>query len=366
MVKFEDFAFSQDEILLVFSLQYHGVLAESDQEQAGIWDRMMKNQESADAALEIRRQAKHAWIKKWCEVTGKSLGGDVFDKEEIERRFAAFAKGNSIGKVHALVFEVAAFTPYFQFPKDNDNDKKDETTTDGLSFDEDLYLKGIKPFLQQADIPDALPKAMRSFFYKSVGVFQRATGISLKGMMLWVSVAALIALIAAPYLAGVIGAAMGLGGAAATSAGLALLGGGSIAAGGLGMAGGYFAVMAGGMLLGYLGATAEDKAKIRGISTEELMITCAKIYGLLLAKNKQGLLDEGELFRSRRSLAQAVRHLEYDIGKELDATLIAPVPKQGVDTKQEKKRKKDAKKAAAEMRKKSSILREFREKLREM
>ncbi len=81
MVKFEDFAFSQDEILLVFSLQYHGVLAESDQEQAGIWDRMMKNQESADAALEIRRQAKHAWIKKWCEVTGMSLCGDVSDKE---------------------------------------------------------------------------------------------------------------------------------------------------------------------------------------------------------------------------------------------------------------------------------------------
>ena len=44
--------------------------------------------------------------------------------------------------------------------------------------------------------------------------------------------------LAAPLIGGAIGAAMGLSGAAAVSAGLAFLGGGAIAAGGLGMAGG--------------------------------------------------------------------------------------------------------------------------------
>lgn len=47
-----------------------------------------------------------------------------------------------------------------------------------------------------------------------------------------------------------IAGAMGLGGAAATSAGLAFLGGGSLAADGLGITGGYFVLMAGGAILG--------------------------------------------------------------------------------------------------------------------
>ena len=47
---------------------------------------------------------------------------------------------------------------------------------------------------------------------------------------------------AAPYIGTAIGGAMGLSGAAATSAGLALLGGGSLAAGGMGMAGGALVV----------------------------------------------------------------------------------------------------------------------------
>ena len=52
------------------------------------------------------------------------------------------------------------------------------------------------------------------------------------------AVGALTGGLAAPAVGGTIGASMGLSGAAATNAGLALLGGGSLASGGLGMAGG--------------------------------------------------------------------------------------------------------------------------------
>jgi hypothetical protein len=64
-------------------------------------------------------------------------------------------------------------------------------------------------------------------------------------------------LIAAPHVGAAIGAAMGLSGAAATSAGLAALGFGSVAAGGFGMAGGTLVV---GVLAGVVGGGTTLKA----------------------------------------------------------------------------------------------------------
>jgi hypothetical protein len=60
--------------------------------------------------------------------------------------------------------------------------------------------------------------------------------------------------LAAPLIAGALGSAAGLTGAAATAHGLALLGGGSLAAGGMGMAGGMWMVAATGAAAGLAGA----------------------------------------------------------------------------------------------------------------
>ena len=74
-------------------------------------------------------------------------------------------------------------------------------------------------------------RAARTAFWKTAG--------------LGVAVAALTGGLAAPYVGGAIGSyALGLSGAAASNAGLAVLGGGTVAAGGMGMAGGA-AVVAG-------------------------------------------------------------------------------------------------------------------------
>ena len=59
--------------------------------------------------------------------------------------------------------------------------------------------------------------------------------------------------LAAPLIAGYLGGAAGLSGAAAVSHGLALLGGGSLAAGGAGMAGGMMLVTSAGAAVGGLG-----------------------------------------------------------------------------------------------------------------
>ena len=77
---------------------------------------------------------------------------------------------------------------------------------------------------------------------------------------------------AAPVIGTAIGGAMGLSGAAATSAGLAFLGGGSLAAGGLGMAGGTALVT---ILGGAVGTVAGLKAS--GITKEALLVESAKL-----------------------------------------------------------------------------------------
>lgn len=66
-----------------------------------------------------------------------------------------------------------------------------------------------------------------------------------------IAVAAPLAMLAGPAIGGIIGAkVLGLSGAAATSAGLAVIGGGSLAAGGLGIAGGMLALTVTGSALG--------------------------------------------------------------------------------------------------------------------
>ncbi len=81
---------------------------------------------------------------------------------------------------------------------------------------------------------DALFKELRQKSIKwgrvaAIGIVGAAVGVATGGL-------------AAPYIGGMIGASMGLSGAAATSAGLAALGGGALAAGGFGVFGGTIIV----------------------------------------------------------------------------------------------------------------------------
>lgn len=81
--------------------------------------------------------------------------------------------------------------------------------------------------------------------------------------------------LAAPLIGGAVGGVMGLSGAAATSAGLALLGGGSVAAGGLGMAGGT-AVIAGTTGVGAAGVGAAG-TWLAGARPTDVVVETAKL-----------------------------------------------------------------------------------------
>jgi len=87
--------------------------------------------------------------------------------------------------------------------------------------------------------------------------------------------------IAAPFIGGLVGGAMGLSGAVAVKAGLAALGGGALAAHGLGIAGGASVLVGGGALLGGLsgGALAlrHDAGLARGLSPEQVTLAAVKL-----------------------------------------------------------------------------------------
>lgn len=99
----------------------------------------------------------------------------------------------------------------------------------------------------------------------------RVAAVSAAGLVLGVASMG----VATPVIAAAVGGALGLSGAAATSAGLAALGGGSVAAGGFGMAGGT-ALLSGLGALGGAGAGAAG-ARLSGFSTSQVVAAAVKL-----------------------------------------------------------------------------------------
>lgn len=119
---------------------------------------------------------------------------------------------------------------------------------------------------------DALSKELRQKSIKwgrvaAIGVVGAAVGIATGGL-------------AAPYIGGMIGASMGLSGAAATSAGLAALGGGSLAAGGFGVFGGT--ILVGGVGGVVAGGAAGAATRYSPAGTGEVVLDAIKLE--LMAK----------------------------------------------------------------------------------
>jgi hypothetical protein len=121
---------------------------------------------------------------------------------------------------------------------------------------------------------------------------------------------AILATLAAPPIGAAVGAAMGLSGAAATSAGLAALGGGSLAAGGLGMAGGTALIAGVGTITG--AGTASMARRIRPrLSRLLAVIEAEKLTCLVLALDRRSRTGDSEsLDRARRYRIKIDEELE--------------------------------------------------------
>ncbi len=136
-----------------------------------------------------------------------------------------------------------------------------------------------------------------------------------------VAVSGLALGLAAPFLAGVIGHAMGLHGLAAVSAGLAALAGGALAHGALGLAGGATVLVGGGALLG-LGAGA-GTAWVAEATSASVLVAGAKIdvflHAIVQGRHRDGTIAReivDELRKSveglRAELPDLIHHPDVD------------------------------------------------------
>lgn len=148
---------------------------------------------------------------------------------------------------------------------------------------------------------------MRQLRRKSIK-WGRVAAVSAVGLGIGVATAGA----AAPAIGGVIGASLGLSGAAASSAGLAMLGGGSIAAGGFGMFGGTILVtgVGGAFAAGAAGAT----ARFSRIGSAQVAADAIKMD--LLAKLV--LADSPDRDQKLRRVAEGLQSRINDISAKIN------------------------------------------------
>jgi hypothetical protein len=266
----ESFGFNKDEIVLLTSITFHGMLSEANQTTS--YSRIRKYfQNDSDNAEELKkyRSSKIQWAHKWKDLTCKLLDiKEVMTPLDLDNVVRKFALTDS--KRNAMIVELSTFEPYF--------DLGVSQSLGDLRYSDADRQNYFRFCSSKIGASDSFSRANNSFNECAKKITKAIAGPN--WTWAWVGLGAAVLLITAPYIAAAVGGAMGLGGAAATSAGLAFLGGGSLAAGGLGITGGYFALMAGGAILGYGAGSKDYKDKLRSSSKEELLISCCKLYAV--------------------------------------------------------------------------------------
>ena len=147
-----------------------------------------------------------------------------------------------------IAFECISFTPYFNIQHRESAVITKELPPEQLAINKEQWEKKLLMILRKTKVDLKKIETWKTYFIESLNALGGRSKFLNKNVFIALSAIALAVTggLAAPAIGGLIGAAMGLYGAAATSAGLALLGGGAVAAGGLGMAGGTAFIIGGG------------------------------------------------------------------------------------------------------------------------
>lgn len=314
MFTLESFQFSKKEVEILVGVIYFALQRESNGEQrVGFLSHIFSDGAEIQAQKKNICYRKKLWVEQWSKTVSSLL--DIKDLNsprentfrELHQLFNEFPEEKKI----CFVTEVSSFTAYYALTE------QDSTEYSNLKFEEVAYLGALSELLANANFDTDIRalQLLRSNFFDCVKDLSKYTA-GHSNRWIWMGAGALVLLIAAPYLAGVIGGFMGLSGAAAISAGLAFLGGGSLAAGGFGMMGGYFALMTGGILFGYKFGDSKYKNKLLEISSENLLISGAKLYSAITFSAYRNFSQamKGEL----GEVCSTVRMIQFDLEAKID------------------------------------------------
>jgi hypothetical protein len=340
----ESFGFNKSEIVLLTSITYHAILAEAAQSTS--YSRVRKYfQSESDNQAELKkyRLSKSGWAQQWKELTCRLLDiSKVVESNELDSEIRKLALSDS--KRNAMIVELPTFEPYFDLGNNQSID--DIRYSDA---DRQNYFKFCSSRIGRSD---SFLRANSSFNDCAKKITKAIAGPN--WTWAWVGLGAAVLLITAPYIAAAIGGAMGLGGAAATSAGLAFLGGGSLAAGGLGITGGYFALMAGGAILGYGAGSKDYKDKLRSSSKEEILVSCCKLYAVTQISQITS--------SNRHEICKRALAMQVDCEAEADKLYVEP--SRGLSVERLERVKLIAADKAQKADAKALVLRSFRRVMR--
>jgi tetratricopeptide (TPR) repeat protein len=229
----EEFGLTPEQTRIMFSYQYHLVLADIKYE----------------TNLE-KKQLKRNWLSKWREST------EVFLKSQVAKDGKTAASFHLVNEIkdevgnkltlYLILLEVTLFNPYYLLGDSSDEKFK------GLKItDEEKLTKKLEVFAIHLGIASNCVRRFKSNYKEAIEGIKGGINPWLIGVFGAIALA-VVAVFATPVIAGLLAPilAPGLSGAAAVSAVLAALGGGAIAAGGFGMAGGLAVIVAGGSILG--------------------------------------------------------------------------------------------------------------------
>jgi len=203
---------------------------------------------------------KERWFKDW----QKSFPNDVKNKGIFSDLFTSFKNDSVILKLGKLssekqkiiLFELSIFLPYFKLKERQGNVAALKSIYSQKKKEEQIlnpYIKEITDELK--DVTFAEIKEAHHHYFNALKNILPAKYRPKSSAAIILGAAVVFAItggLSAPIIGGAIGGVLGLSGAAATSAGLAMLGGGALTIGGFGMAGGTFVIIGGGALLGSL------------------------------------------------------------------------------------------------------------------
>ncbi len=237
----DGFSLDLEETRVMYSLEYHLVLADIDSEN--------------DFGI---RSLKQKWLQQWKESIENFLEQQISQTSDSTAEYSLITELSILDKKLevvrtklkikriAILLQVILFKLYYPLGKDEDNTFKDLKVAN-----KDDSLFHLKSYAQKLSLSTSCVERFKKNYREAKdqlkggsnnfwGAFIGAVIFAIAAAFFTPAIAMLLAPLIVP----------GLSGAAAVSAVLAFLGGGAIAIGGLGMAGGFTALVAGGAILG--------------------------------------------------------------------------------------------------------------------
>jgi|GEM_PF-3086653 len=307
----KDFGLNVSELSLLASLQLHLVDADIEATTRTVL--------VGDNSAELKSK-KRKWRERWVDLVLKGFAEMSTDEKpalwsrdsnEFEHETKRLRGLSDRVRSGILLLELVAWDAYWPFEKNEktfrglqlcrkEHDRLLERTSEALGFPAGR-AKELRKSLEKAH------KALSGYWFK-VAI----------GIVAGLGIGALTLGIAAPFIAGAVGGAMGLGGAAAVNAGLAAIGGGAVAAGGFGMTGGMVVLVGGGALLG-LGAGGIAGTTIANLTAVSILLSAAKLEVVLREFILQGQRDTAKAQSFLVAQRDAIQALE----REIDALRFA-------------------------------------------